>query len=176
VGAAAGGKGEVRVRPAREADFPQIIGMLRALGTLQHPWRLFRVRAGLLADTADRYRRAVATPDGDALLLVAEADDRIVGTAFGLVVVPSSLSDEVAVELSGVFVRPSHRGRRIGAALTSEVARFARRRGIGIVVLKTFAENEGAFRFWERVGFRPRAVQMVASAERLASASASESP
>ena len=161
------------MRPAGAADIPEVLAMLRALGNLQGPWRLFRPRAALQAETADRYRRAVATPGGDALLLVAESDGLIVGTAFGQVAEPSSLSDEVAVELSGVFVRPSHRGRRVGAALTREVARFARRRGIDVVVLKTFAENDGALRFWERVGFRARAVQMVASAERLASASES---
>ena len=67
-----------------------------------------------------------------------------------------------------MVVRSSHRGRGIGTALSREVATFARRRGIRIVTLKTFAQNESALRFWKSVGFLPRMVQMYAPAERLA--------
>jgi GNAT superfamily N-acetyltransferase len=116
---------------------------------------------------ADRYRRAILDPDGDDLLLVAEEGGIVVGTAFGHVVVPSAVSDEPAVELGGIIVRPSHRERGIGLALAEQVARFARKRGIRIVTLKTFAANEPALRFWERIGFAPRMVQMYAPAERL---------
>jgi GNAT superfamily N-acetyltransferase len=83
-------------------------------------------------------------------------------------VVPSFFSDEAAVELSGVYVKPSHRGRGAGSLLAREVARFARRLGLARVTLKTFAANEDALRFWRGLGFEPRMVQLTALAEEIA--------
>jgi ribosomal protein S18 acetylase RimI-like enzyme len=62
-------------------------------------------------------------------------------------------------------VRPSHRGRGVGAALATEVARFARERGVRHLDLRVFAANDQAVAFWARMGFRPRIVQMVATAD-----------
>jgi len=55
----------------------------------------------------------------------------------------------------------------VGRALATEIGLFARRQGIRRVVIKTFARNESALAFWQRIGFRPRMVQMVADARRL---------
>ncbi len=45
-----------------------------------------------------------------------------------------------------------------------EIGRFARRRGIRLVFVKTFSANTDALRFWEGLGFQPRGVQLVALA------------
>jgi ribosomal protein S18 acetylase RimI-like enzyme len=99
--------------------------------------------------------------------VVATDGDDVVGMAMGEVNRPSSVSDELAVELTTVFVRPSHRRRGLGRALTVEVARFARRRGVDRVTLRTFSQNRGALRAWRHLGFRPRIVQMTALASEL---------
>jgi len=162
--------GEGRVRRATPEDLPAVLELVDELDRFQHEWRVFPPRSRLRENIAERYEKAVASPDGEDLLVVAEDEGKIVGTAFGHSVIPSSFSDEAALELSAVVVRPSHRGRGIGAALSREVARFAVARGIRIVVLKTFAQNESALRFWQGVGFLPRMVQMYAPAEDLAEA------
>ena len=159
---------EVRVRPATAGDLPSVFELLAELTDLQSDWRVFPPRAAIQEEVAATYRHAVEDPEGEDLLVVVEADGAVVGTAFGHVVVPSSFSDEPALELSSVVVRPSHRGRGAGRALAREIARFARRRGIRMVTLKTFAQNEPALRFWQAIGFRPRMVQMVAPADLLA--------
>jgi ribosomal protein S18 acetylase RimI-like enzyme len=100
-------------------------------------------------------------------LLVAVAGDEVVGTAFAHVMVPSTVSDEPAVELSGVIVRPDHRGRGIARALTTEAARFARERGIRRITIKVFAQNEDGMKLWESLGFRPRMLQMTIAPEEL---------
>lgn len=156
------------MRPATEEDLPAVLELVDELNVLQRDWRVFPARPDLREEVAARYRRAVADPDGEGLLVVAEKAGTVVGTAFGHVVVPSSFSDEPALELSAVVVRPSHRGLGVGMALTREVGRFARRRGIRIVTLKTFAQNDPALRFWRRIGFVPRMVQMYAPAEQVA--------
>jgi len=48
-----------------------------------------------------------------------------------------------------------------------EVARFAAERGLRRVTLKTFAQNAQALAYWERLGFRPRIIQMTAEARAL---------
>jgi GNAT superfamily N-acetyltransferase len=159
---------DIRVRAATPGDLNAVLELLAALGDLQDDWRVFPPRAELRDEVAAIYRRSVKSRDEEDLVVVALADGEVVGTAFGHVITPSSFSDEPALELSGVMVRPSHRGLGAGRALTREIARFARRRGIRMVTLKTFAQNEPALRFWEAMGFRPRMVQMVAPADRLA--------
>lgn len=50
-------------------------------------------------------------------------------------------------------IAPSHRGRGIGTALLERVAAEGGRSGIRAVALDVDADNEGAIRFYERVGF-----------------------
>jgi ribosomal protein S18 acetylase RimI-like enzyme len=109
-----------------------------------------------------RRRYQVDLDDPDALLVVAEQDGRIVGMAAGHLHKPSMMSEELAVELGSVYVKPEHRERGVAGALTAEVARFAGERGVERITLKTFAQNEEALVAWQRLGFEPRMVQMTA--------------
>jgi GNAT superfamily N-acetyltransferase len=81
------------------------------------------------------------------------------------------MSDELAAELSNVIVRPDAWERGVGRALVAEIGRWATGRGVRRVMIKTYAQNEEALRFWEAIGFEPRFVQMTARAEDLASGS-----
>jgi ribosomal protein S18 acetylase RimI-like enzyme len=155
----------VTVRRAEERDIPACLAMFDELNQLQAPWRVFAPRQGIGNEMAQRYRAALQDPD--ALLVVADDGGDVVGMAAGHVHRPSTFSEEIAVELSSVYVRPSHRRRGLGRALTAEVARFARQCGVSRVTLRTFAQNDEALEAWRRIGFEPRAVQMTARPERL---------
>jgi GNAT superfamily N-acetyltransferase len=157
--------GDIEVRRAGPADLPVILELIEELDRLQRPWRVFPPRPSFGDELAARYRSALG--DSGEIVLVAIEAGEVVGTAYGHVTTPSTVSDEPALELSGVMVRPSHRGRGIGRVLTEEVGRFARRAGVRMVTVKIFAQNDEAVRFWERVGFRHRMLQMVAPAESL---------
>jgi GNAT superfamily N-acetyltransferase len=156
---------DVVIRAATSSDLEAIVDLWRELNRQQAQWRVFPPRAGMEAEMRRLYERGLGDPR--ACVLVAEADGRVVGTAFAHPVVPSSFSDEPAVELSGVVVSPEHRGRGVGTALAAEVGRFARGQGLRRVVIKTFARNTGALEFWQRLGFEPRMVQMVADPREL---------
>ena len=54
----------------------------------------------------------------------------------------------------GISVVPSHRSRGIGLRLLGAGLAWARERGLRRVELKVYAENEGARRLYERVGFQ----------------------
>ena len=158
--------GEVTLRPARPGDLPACLEMFAELNRLQAPWRVFTPRAELPEEMERKYRSAFDDPD--ALLVVAEDGDRPVGMAVGHLHRPSTFSEDSAVEISSVYVRPSHRRRGVATALTREVARFARDRGVDRLTLRTFAQNTEAVEAWARMGFEPRAIQMTASVDRLA--------
>jgi GNAT superfamily N-acetyltransferase len=154
-----------RIRRAVASDLPALMQMFEALAALQEPWRVFRPRPNLVEEMRHRFYADLADPD--AIMLVAEREGRVVGMAAGHVHKPSMMSEEPAVELASVYVDPAYRERGVAAALTGQVARFARERGVGRLTVKTFAQNEEALRAWERLGFEPRMVQMTAPVERL---------
>jgi ribosomal protein S18 acetylase RimI-like enzyme len=153
------------VRRATEDDLQDVVRLFRDLSAHQERWRVFPSRADLTEEMRRRYQAELDDPD--ALLVVAEEDGRIVGMAAGHIHKPSSMSEELAVELGSVYVEPGYRQRGLASALTSEVARFARERGVERITLKTFAQNEEALRAWERIGFEPRMIQMTAPVDRL---------
>jgi ribosomal protein S18 acetylase RimI-like enzyme len=152
----------IEVRSAKEVDLHAVLGLFDDLNHVQSGWRVFEPRTGLRAEMQKRYRAALDDPD--ARLLVAVEGGEVVGMAMGYVHRPSLYSDDVALELSSFIVRPSHRRRGVGRALTRAIGIFARERGVERVTLKTFAQNEGALRFWKSVGFETRIIQMTAPA------------
>jgi GNAT superfamily N-acetyltransferase len=148
----------VKVRLATPEDVPALVALFQELDRLQSDWRVFTPRPGFYDEVGAKYRQAMNNEN--AVVLVAEDDDEVVGMAYGEVRIPSRFSDERALELSGVVVRAGYRGRGVGRALVREAARFAADGGVDWIELKTFAPNQGAMTFWEDLGFTPRVVQL----------------
>lgn len=155
----------MNVRRAAPQDVPALVALFQELDRMQQDWRVFTPRPGFYDQIAERYRAAMDDPD--AVVLVAEDDEEIVGMAYGEVHVPSRFSDERALELSGVVVRGGYRGRGVGRELVREAGMFAKEQGIPWIELKTFAPNQGAMAFWEGLGFTPRVVQLTSATDDL---------
>jgi ribosomal protein S18 acetylase RimI-like enzyme len=155
----------VKVRQATPEDVPALVALFQELDRMQSDWRVFTPRPGFYDQVGAKYRQAMGTED--AVVIVAEDEDEIVGMAYGEVRIPSRFSDERALELSGVVVRAGYRGRGVGRELVKEAAAFAGEKKIEWIELKTFAPNQGAMAFWEGLGFTPRVVQLTSSTEAL---------
>ena len=93
----------IEIREAQSADIPSILELIEELEELQEPWRVFPSRPHVLGEIAARCAAAIG--DSDELLLVALVGGVVVGTSYAHLEVPSAVSDEPAVELSGVIVR-----------------------------------------------------------------------
>jgi ribosomal protein S18 acetylase RimI-like enzyme len=154
------------IRPAAEEDLPSLMALWDELERHQAGWRVFTPRPTLRAEAEARYRRS--RDDPDSLHLVAEEDGEVMGMALGRIATVSSMSDEPALEVTNVVVARARRQRGAARALVLALADFARRRGVKRLVVKTYAENEAAMRFWRALGFGPRYVQLTASTEDLA--------
>jgi GNAT superfamily N-acetyltransferase len=153
------------IRRAGPADLPAVLGLIEELEALQRPWRVFPSRPTLLDEIGRRY--ATTIDNGRDLLLVAAADGDVIGTAYAHVSVPSSISDQRAVELSGVIVHPEFRGQGVGRALAVEAARFATERGVHRLTVRVFAQNEQGLKLWSAMEFEPRMLQMTVVASQL---------
>jgi GNAT superfamily N-acetyltransferase len=153
------------VRPARQGDLAAAGDLLVELDALQSEWRVFPPRHGVDQELLERYR--TIERERDAVHLVAELSGRIVGMAMATVHRPSSFSDRLSVEVSSFVVRSGYRGTGVGRALLAQIGRFAADRRVRHLDLRVFSGNEEAVRFWRRMGFRDRMVQMVADVDEI---------
>jgi GNAT superfamily N-acetyltransferase len=101
--------------------------------------------------------------DGEAALLLAERDGRIVGYAM-LTAGPGAatwdLGEKVA-EVETLSVLPDERGGGVGAALMQASRNWALACGAASIAVGLAHTNEGAQRFYERHGFAPFYLEMV---------------
>lgn len=61
--------------------------------------------------------------------------------------------DEATAQLVSMWTAPTHRRRGVGRLLVESVVAWAARRGVQTLQLKVTSGNDGAIRFYERLGF-----------------------
>ncbi len=101
------------------------------------------------------YRRAFARVDADPnqLLVVAVAEEDVVGTLQLTVIAGLSRGGALRGQVEAVRVRADHRGRGTGTTLVRWAIDELRRRGCAMVQLTTDKSRADALRFYERLGF-----------------------
>jgi len=130
---------EALIRHAREGD----LAALEWEGRYQHFRRL--------------YRRAMSQAKlGQRILLVAEADGRIVGQIFvQLTSGRAELADGASSGYLYAFrVRPSYRNQGIGTRLIESAEQELVRRGFRRIVIAVAKDNSGARRLYEKLGYQ----------------------
>jgi ribosomal protein S18 acetylase RimI-like enzyme len=130
---------QVTIEAAREADDELVEAFARLLPQLStHARRLDReALARLLGEAA-------------STLLVARVDGRIVGA---LTLVLYRIPTGLRARIEDVVVDAGGRGHGLGAALTEEAVRRARRAGARTVDLTSRPDRAAANRLYERLGF-----------------------
>jgi ribosomal protein S18 acetylase RimI-like enzyme len=150
------------IRRATSADLPKI-GRLGALLIEEHHG--FDSRRFLAATdrTAEHYGSFIGTQleEADALVLVADQDGEMLGYAYAAI----EGTDYMALRgpagvVHDVVVDPGFRGRGVGRQLLEATFAHLRSRGAPRVVLSTAERNEGAQRFFARLGFRRTMIEM----------------
>jgi GNAT superfamily N-acetyltransferase len=97
------------------------------------------------------------------VLLLAHRDGRVIGYAMVRPGPGAATWDlgEKGLEIETLSVLPDERGTGVGHALIEEAARVAREEGAEFMDVGLVFTNEGAYRFYEREGFRRFYVSMV---------------
>ena len=139
----------VVLRRAVRPDLPALVALLAAddLGA---------TRDGIRGPAdRDAYERAFRAIDQDPaqLLLVAEAQERVVGTLQLSFIPGLSRRGALRAQIESVRVAPTMRGRGLGEALFTWSIAEARRRGCALVQLTTDKTRTDAHRFYGRLGF-----------------------
>lgn len=96
----------------------------------------------------------------DNLCVVAEMDGRIVGYLAGRIGGPSGIRSIRSADLESIFVVDDVRGRGVGRALAGVFLRWCGEQEAQRVSVTAYASNDGAIRFYRRLGFEPKEVAL----------------
>jgi GNAT superfamily N-acetyltransferase len=91
----------------------------------------------------------------DRLVLVAVADQAVVGHLLGAYAGPSAMWVAPRADLVSMHVMSDWRGRGLGSRLVEGFVSWARSRGASQLRVTAYTPNEGAVRFYLRHGFAP---------------------
>jgi GNAT superfamily N-acetyltransferase len=87
-------------------------------------------------------------------VFVARVGDEVVAACVACYAI-STARGGLVVKLDDVSVRRSHLGRGIGGVMLGELKRVLRAKGVSRIDIGCHRDNEGAWRFYTRHGFRP---------------------
>ncbi len=137
----------IRIRRAGPADVPAVVALLAddTLGALRES-----------PDDLGPYRTAFAAVDADPrqLLVVAERDGEIIGTAQLTYLPGLSHRGGTRAQIEAVRVGGAARGSGLGSRLIGWCVERAREQDCYVVQLTSDATRLDAHRFYERLGFR----------------------
>jgi ribosomal protein S18 acetylase RimI-like enzyme len=139
------------IRPATDSDHD----LIREL------WEEFEEELGgesYLRETWDEAWEDLSVTVREGVALIAEEDGRALGFVFCV------LGDRgrQTAHVTDIYVRPEARRRGVGRALLAELIGPTREAGLGHVSLEVLVHNTEARRLYERLGFVPVDVFMVA--------------
>ena len=96
---------------------------------------------------------AALVADPNALVLVAVADEEVVGHLVGAFAAPSAMWAAPYAALVSMFMRSGWRDQGGGGRLVESFQEWAQRRGAVRVNVTAYVANDGALRFYRRKGF-----------------------
>ena len=132
------------LRAAAPDDVTAIVGLIRELADFEKLTHLVEV-------TPDSLRPHLFGERPVAEARVAEVDGRIVGFALFFTNFSTFLG-KPGLYLEDLYVQPAHRGAGVGRALLMRLAALANERGHGRFEWSVLDWNEGAIRFYQRLG------------------------
>lgn len=137
----------IRIEPATERDVPVVLRLIRDLAEYER--LAHEVRA-----SEDLLREALFGDDPAAEAVVAYAGDEPVGFALWFYTFSTFLARR-GLYLEDLFVVPAWRGKGVGRALLTHLARLAVTRGCGRMEWAVLDWNEPAIRFYRSIGATP---------------------
>ena len=136
-----------RIEPAREHDVPLILELIKGLAEyekLSH--EVIATEAGL--------RETLFGPRPSAEVVIAYGSDEPVGFALFFHNYSTFLGKR-GLYLEDLFVRPEWRGRGVGRALLTHLAKIAEERNCGRFEWSVLDWNAPAIKFYKSLGARP---------------------
>jgi GNAT superfamily N-acetyltransferase len=134
------------IRPAVEADVPELLAMIRQLAEFEN-------LSDQVVCTEDDLAQALFGPDAVVHDTVAEADDGSLAAHALWFRTFSTFLGKTGIWLEDLYVRPAHRRQGLAGALLADL----RGRTDGRVEWETLEWNSDAIDFYQGIGARPMA-------------------
>jgi GNAT superfamily N-acetyltransferase len=135
------------IRPATPADIPDILRLIQDLADYER-------EPDAVRNTPELLEGALFGQDAVASALVAEVDAVIVGIAVWYRTY-STWTGAAGLHLEDLYVMPDHRGRGLGRAFFTALARVAHAHGFARFEWVVLDWNTPAIEFYEGLGGRP---------------------
>jgi ribosomal protein S18 acetylase RimI-like enzyme len=153
----------MEIRFAKAQDVPGIIKLLQQVGKVHHEGR-----PDIFRENAQKYGPSqvlAMLEKSDNPIFVAVEDNQVLGYGFCMMETyhqSSVMTDRVTLYIDDLCVLEECRGRHIGAAIYEKILEYAKFRGCYNVTLNVWSCNEGAMKFYEKMGLKPQKVGMEA--------------
>ena len=149
------------IRPAENCHIPGLIRLLYQVGGVHHDIRPDLFREGAIKYTETDLENLLQ--DEKSPVFVAVEGETVLGYCFcqiqdcrGTTV----LTDRVEVYIDDLCVEEALRGQGIARELYTYVCDWAKSIGCAYVTLNVWCGNEGAMKFYEKMGMIPRKIYM----------------
>src|SRR5438132_7637121 len=137
----------VRIVPATEPDIPVILDLIRALAE-------YEKLAHLVTATEERLRATLFGERPAAEVLLAHWDLECAGFAVFFSNYSTFLAQS-GIYLEDLYVKPHARGKGLGLALLTRIAKTAAERGCGRVEWSVLDWNQPSIQFYKGLGAVP---------------------
>ena len=146
---------------ARERHIPGMIKLLYQVGQVHHEIRPDIFRSGALKYDAAALEKLLR--DENRPIFIAEEGDRVLGYCFCVLKDyrgSGVQTDRVEIYIDDLCVEETCRGQGVASVLYRYVQRFAKELGCSHISLNVWCGNDGAQKFYEKMGMRPRHIMM----------------
>ncbi len=150
------------VRRAEEKDIPQVLRLLSQVLELHAA-----LRPDIFLPGTTKYTREelceIFRNEKTPVFVAADEADEVMGYAFCVLkepAFPNTMRPRKTMFIDDLCVDETQRGKKIGETLFRFVLEKAQEYGCADITLNVWAGNEGAGRFYEKMGMRPKETQM----------------
>lgn len=151
---------EPATRDFQEGDAEKVHALIQDLASARGRFESNLVLRKSFSEHFPAYVKA-ATAGGKGVVRIAEAEGAICGVAIAVETVRDPwLPAEKCAELRAIYVDPDHRRSGVAATLIDDVVAWARKRGLDVVSVHTFADHPEEAEALEALGFRPYRMQL----------------
>jgi ribosomal protein S18 acetylase RimI-like enzyme len=151
----------MEIRFAEVRDIPGMIALLQQVGDVHHRIRPDIFRAG--AQKYDENALKAILADETKPIFVAADGDTVAGYCFCVLKDyrgSGVQTDRVEVYIDDLCVDENRRGGGVATALYRHVTDYAKGLGCAFISLNVWCGNEGAMKFYEKMGLTPRHIML----------------
>ena len=147
---------EFHVRKARSEDLEVLLRFEQELILAERPYD-----ECIREDPVVYYDLNKLIEDEEVMVVVAESDNRIVGSGYARVADARSYLDHKTYAYLGfMYTIKEYRGQGVNQAVIEKLASWAKSRGLSELRLTVYDENIPAIKAYEKAGFKKHIVEM----------------